>query len=404
MTTARRLILNEFRTERGVELSIDEREALRALHPGIKVEPTPYLKDRYDLTPDQRIGIVSLPSVVVEIRPKVPMSSVLFLMSYACDALTWFERRPELGEGADLVEVVGIMLARLVEQATRRGLLNGYQTEDDALRAPRGRILFDEQLRRRCAISPPIEVRYDNFTPDVIENRLLVAALSVVTRMPLRSETARRELGRARQLFGGVAQISFHSAAVPEVRFTRLNRHYHAAIALATLVLRSASLDLGRGSARGSALLVDMNVVFERFVRTALRDALGAEVRKFPDRGPALRLDEAGLVPLKPDLCLVEANRVSWVGDVKYKRLPAEAYRNADLYQLLAYSVALDLPGGTLIYAADEGIAAAEHLVVRVGKRLRVVALDLRAPVSAVLRQVERVAQEIRSAVLTKAS
>ena len=222
MTTARRLTLNEFGTERGVFLSIEEREALRRLHSGIRIEPTPYSNDHYDLTPDQRIGLVCLPDLVFEIRPKVPMSSVLFLVSYACNAVDRFDQQPEFGRELDLTEVVAIILARMVEQATRRGLLNGYQTEDDSLQAPRGRILFDEQLRRRLGISPPIEVRHDNFTTDIIENRLLVAALSTLGRLPLRSNSAKRELLRAQRLFGAVKRVHFSRTAVPDVLFTRV--------------------------------------------------------------------------------------------------------------------------------------------------------------------------------------
>src|SRR5688572_16325226 len=122
----------------------------------MRVEPTESLHAHYDLTPDQRIGLVSLDDLVIEIRPKVPMSSVLFLLSYACDAANWFDEQPEFDRDADLVEIVAIMLARIVERATHRGLLNGYQTEDEALQAPRGRILFDEQLRRHLGHAPPI--------------------------------------------------------------------------------------------------------------------------------------------------------------------------------------------------------------------------------------------------------
>jgi len=75
------------------------------------------------------------------------------------------------------------------------------------------------------------------------------------------------------------------------------------------------------------------------------------------------------------------------VGDAQYKRSPAGGYPNADLYQLLAYAVALALPGGTLVYAADEGMRAAEHVVVHAEKTLRVVALDLFVPRSKVLQQ-----------------
>jgi 5-methylcytosine-specific restriction enzyme subunit McrC len=106
-------------------------------------------------------------------------------------------------------------------------------------------------------------------------------------------------------------------------------------------------------------------------------------------------LDEAGAVPLKPDLCLLKDRRVLWVGDAKYKRLPFGAYRNADLYQLLAYAVALGLDGGTLIYAADEGVSRAEHVVVQADKRLRVLALDLSAPPASILEQIGAIARRI---------
>jgi hypothetical protein len=64
---------------------------------------------------------------------------------------------------------------------------------------------------------------------------------------------------------------------------------------------------------------------------------------------------------------------------------------------LLAYSVSLNLPGGTLIYAADEGVHDAEHVVVRAGKRLRVFALDLLASRVQVLRRIAFLAATIRA-------
>ncbi len=219
-----------------------------------------------------------------------------------------------------------------------------------------------------------------------------------------RSESAKRETTRAQRLFGAVSRLEFARSAVPDIVFTRLNRHYQPAVSLASLLLRSASLELGAGGTRGCAFLVDMNDVFERFVRNALRAELGVDEAGFPERPPRTLLDEAGVVPLRPDLCVVQQRRVVWVGDAKYKRLPAGGYRNADLYQLLAYTVALDLAEGTLIYAADEGVRAAEHVVVKAGKRLLVAALDLAAPPKGILRQLDAVADRIRSSVVRRSA
>jgi hypothetical protein len=54
------------------------------------------------------------------------------------------------------------------------------------------------------------------------------------------------------------------------------------------------------------------------------------------------------------------------------------------------------LPSGTLIYAADEGVSTAEHVVLGADKRLTVVALDLSAPFPAIRSQIGVLADAIR--------
>ena len=69
---------------------------------------------------------------------------------------------------------------------------------------------------------------------------------------------------------------------------------------------------------------------------------------------------------------------------------------NADLYQLLAYTIALDLPGGLLIYAHGE----AEEVVHRVnyaGKRLEVAALDLSGTIDDLRTRVAELADRVRA-------
>lgn len=390
-----RLTLTEFQTTQGIPLTLQECDDLRRLHDGIRVEPTRGRPGRYDLTPNQQVGVVCLSSQIIEIRPKMPMASVLFLVSYACDFVKWANPPAEFTHETDLVELLAIMLARWVQHATRQGLLNGYRLEEEALRGPRGRILFDQQLRRWFGRTPPIEVRHDLFTSDILENRMLLAALLAMRRFQSRQKSIKHEISRAQRLFGGVTAKYYAPNAVPTVIFTRLNRHYQSALSLATILLQSASLELGAGGAQGSSFLVDMNVVFERFVRTALRKSLNLDPVRFPDKLSGIYLDENSVVHLRPDLCIVERGRIIWVGDAKYKFLPIAANLNADLYQLLAYTVALDLPNGLLIYASNKGTSEAEHAVVNGGQRLRVVALDLSMPPGKILQQIGEIARGI---------
>jgi 5-methylcytosine-specific restriction enzyme subunit McrC len=392
----RELVLVEFATTPRVFLTGPERDTIRDLHPGLRIDPSRGAENCYELTPDQHVGVVVLPGLNIRVLPKVPMSSVLFLVQHACGVIKWSEGVPDYAMGSDLVDLVAMSLAKAIVRATRQGLLHGYRTEEDAVHAPRGRILFDQQLRRRLRLSAPVEVRYDDFTSDMIENQLLLSAVTALLRLPLGSPQVRAQLTRARMLFGGVTVVRFAPSRIPEIPVTRLNRHYEPALRLAGLVLRSACLDIQHGPTRGSAFLVDMNEVFERFVRQALRITLGATAREFPDRPPQHHLDERDVVPLRPDLTLLSTDRPIWIGDAKYKRLPVGGYRNADLYQVLAYCIRFGLASGMLIYASADGVGAEDHVVRMSGKTLRVRTLDLAAPVGRIRIQIEEIGAEIR--------
>ena len=139
---------------------------------------------------------------------------------------------------------------------------------------------------------------------------------------------------------------------------------------------------------------MDMNVVFQEFVTVALREALGVSADAFRER-TIDSLDKGGRVGLKPDLVWRNAGRNIFVGDAKYKNVVGGRIPNADLYQLLAYTIALDLPGGLLIYAEGEADTAT-YEVRNAGKRLEVAALDLSGTVDQVLERVQVLGANIR--------
>ena len=68
---------------------------------------------------------------------------------------------------------------------------------------------------------------------------------------------------------------------------------------------------------------------------------------------------------------------------------------NADLYQLLAYATALDLPGGLLIYAQGEADPHEYH-VRHAGKRLEVVALDISGTLEETLARVKILSERVK--------
>jgi 5-methylcytosine-specific restriction enzyme subunit McrC len=392
------LTLHEFEEyPEPVELTVDQRDWLSRLAPSIQIRPAPGAEGTYLLRPASEVGAIRLGELSITILPKRPvrLRRVLYLAQYALDRVRWPEGEPEFDTDS-LVEAIVPVFVEAVRRAFARGLLQGYRVEDDSLLTVRGRVRFDDQLRYRFGRMPPVEVRFDDFTEDIEENRLIRAALSQLRALRLQSATSRRSLASLDSALERVSLVHYDPGRLPEVHFTRLNEHYRGAIALAKLVLRATALEIAQGRVAGAAFLVDMNVVFEEFVRTALRESLGLAESEFPvaARGHRLHLDEGGAVRLLPDLSWWDEFGCRFVGDVKYKRTSAAGVLHPDLYQLLAYLVATDLPAGLLVYAAGEGVPA-PHRVVHLQRTLEVVSLDLAGSIDELSAQIDSIATRV---------
>ncbi len=354
---------------------------------------TPALnEDEYVLRPGSTVGAVEVGGLSVRIEPKIGIPQLLSLACYATGKVRLHESNFDFLKKEALPDALALALVSAARRAFARGLLHGYRTEEEALYTVRGRIRFDDQVRRRFGFPLPVEVRYDEFTDDILANRLVKAAVIRLGGMRLRSPDAQRGLGWVAAMLDNVSYEEFLRNDVPPVKFDRLNAHYEQVVALARLVLRHGAFEAYRGKVRASGFLMDMNKVFQEFVTVALREELKVPEHLFGERNVGT-LDEDRRIRLKPDLVWRESRSCVFVGDAKYKRIDGNI-PNADLYQLLAYATALDLPGGLLIYAQGEREPGA-YTVRHSGKRLEVAALDLSGTLEQVLERVKELADKV---------
>jgi len=386
------LELKEYELREGVRLTVEQRDLLRQLAPSISITPSIGTKDRYDLKPGSNIGALQLPDLEIHIRPKMPIKRVLFMLSYAMDPKAWTGQDVQFSEANTLVEAMAPPFLRATGYAFRRGLLHGYRTHEETSATVRGRIRFEAQMRRTLPMSPPAEVRYDDFTADIEENRLIKAAISRLRRMRLRSDWVARSLRRLGTDLAMLPDVRYHPGRLPEITFTRLNARYRGAIALAKLILSGASVELQTGETVGETLLFDMNRVFEDFVVAALREELciGPRTLQQGATTPALYLDDEERTRLEPDLSWWEGHRCLFVGDLKYQTA-GTSVQPGNLYQMLAYTIASELPTGLLIYASTAG-APEESNIGKARKQINLFGLDLDQEPSLVLGQLREIA------------
>ena len=391
----------DLREYQGTEhtLTMAQRDALLGDAKALKlaIEPIAGTGSRYLVTPGSTVGAVEIGDMSVRIEPKIGIPQLLSLACYSMRLFKPQQDKPfDFREDEALPDVLALALAAAARRAFAHGLLHGYRVEEDTLQTVRGRIRIDDQIRQRPGFMLPIDVRYDEFTDDIVENRLVKSAAARLARMRLRSRDARAGLSWVAGMLELVSHVEFAASGLPETRFTHLNEHYRDVLALARLILRHSAFASARGAVQASGFLVNMNDLFQEFLTVALREALGVSSDTLRSERE-VELDDDGRARLKPDLSWWDDGICTFVGDAKYKNLTDNrSVPGADLYQLLAYATALDLPGGLLIYAQGEADTW-PYRVKHTSKRLEVMALDLSGTLDEVLERVRHVAERVRA-------
>ena len=186
---SRRLLrLKEFEVAVGVELTETDVNTLRRVVPSVRITPTIEHPGCYDLVPGSVIGAITSDTFDVVISPKIPIDRLLFLLSHPLDPKHWKPTNSTMPLKRPSLTPSSPVSWQPPSSPLWRGLLQGYVSVEDALMGVRGRIRFDEQLRRRQSVTLPVEARWDEFTEDIEENRLLKAATRILRTLRPRSE------------------------------------------------------------------------------------------------------------------------------------------------------------------------------------------------------------------------
>ena len=386
----------------------------------LSVEPGEH-PARWRVSAHNFVGSINVAGLQVLVRPKIPLRNLFLLLEVGLRERDWHDEAVRFETTGDLLPALVSFFARTTETTLARGLYHSYREQHDRLVALRGRVDIARQLARPGVVIPTA-CRFTDFTADLIENSYLKAAVSRSLRVAGVQPEDRRRLMQHLVTLEDVGDVRHRPDDHDRVMFNRLNEHYKPALRLAELVLANLTLQDRIGETQASSFMLDMNKLFERFVAERLQQALRGRLEvKGQHRD---RLDEDRTVVIKPDLVFRSAGTPSFVADIKYKLTGEDAGgHHPDYYQLLAYTTALDLPEGVLIYCLDanraddsdsDGASAAtsQHespmpaagtpddslpglrsiRVRNVGKVLHTYALDLSGTAEDVARNLDRLA------------
>lgn len=379
------------------DLSISRQQG-EALQRSGFVNVSPAAGDRWTIKTTSYVGSLVTEGVELLIRPKINPENLFLLLEPGLPENAWRREAFEYGESSNLLPSVIAFFARAVETTLGRGLLRSYETRHEDLVALRGRMDLPGQFRN-AGLTSPVSCTFDEYSQNTAENHALRAAVRFSLRVPRLHPEVRQRLMRQLAALEDVDDVAVSPEHIDGIHMTRLNEHYRPALRLARLILANLSLTDTHGSTFAQSFMVDMNDLFQRFVTERLSHVLRGRIDVSVE--PTQHLGVGRQIPMQPDLVFKGLDGVPrLVGDIKYKLAGGAQARSQDHYQLLAYTTAMGLPEGFLIYCSDEEGGAKRTVSVRnAAKRLTVQALDFTGSPRHVDRQIERLAADVISAI-----
>ncbi|WP_427005696.1 McrC family protein [Pseudarthrobacter sp. H2] len=339
--------------EGGFEASVSLPDVVAAAIPRLGVANVNPLGDgRWTISGISKVGVINVDGWQVEIAPKIPIARLFFMMGYARDRTIWQDHDVAIGSDDTLLDTIAVSFIRQAGFALSRGMLQSYETFDDAAPLVRGRMDIPAQIGRRGGLALPAQIIFDEFTVDTAENQLLLSASLRLLDLPTLRTSDRTAIKKLTQRLEGVTAIP-GGALLPPVRFHRLNDRYKSAVGLSRLILANSSLEHRKGANAASGFLFDTWRIFEDFVSAALRESLSRHGESVHLQSSSY-LDQKEELVIKPDILLRSNGSVRAVVDAKYKAEKHGRFPNADVYQMLAYCVKYELKDGHLVYAKGE--------------------------------------------------
>ncbi len=379
--------LREYQTLFGVPLTPAQADALRHAFQDERLKLAPsWSGSGYDLTAGAHVGTIALRDAAgglldIVIEPKVPVDNLFYMLTYAHRLVEFGANVSPLLAGADIFDSVVDIFVRQVDDIARRGIHRGYLDREEAAAFLRGRLLVAPQVRRG-PLAVTFHQRTNEFTADLLENRILSAALWRLAQARFRDPNLGPRVRRALAAFGEASPVGITAAHCDRVVYSRLTERYRSPINLARLFLRHLSLEGQAGATPFASFLVPMPRLFEQFIARLLAEELLAWPRLRLEDQWQIYLDEERRLQGRPDLLLYRDGRAALVLDTKYK-VYNEKPTNADINQMVTYCHTLGVGRGVLLYPGDTADdAPGDEYRLKAGVTLAIRGLSLTGPLA----------------------
>ena len=280
--------------------------------------------------------------------------------------------------------ITAAVFLTMLKELCRRPLMGRMISQEENMTGKaKGKILFSKNIRYNTlrGRSDRLYCRYLQYSEDILENRVLKAALQKATLFLNKyfgsasgnKNSFREMISYCRTALSHVSDTKISRHDIGKIKTTGCYAYYKPVINAAKMVLNEITLGAdGKSGFTGYVVpyAVSMDKLFEMYVRAYLKH-IG--VHSYQEAGTGLRmlpydykrkvLTESGKAyanyiggNVKPDIILQDTDTEQYiVFDVKYKNLKNRGYSRSDRLQVLAYALMYNCENVGIIFPARDG-------------------------------------------------
>ena len=342
----------------------------------------------------------------------IKVSNIYYMLAYAFQSMT---AGSTMSLGNEDFENLHTLFAEIIlrgmNRQIKRGISRDYSPRIETLTSVRGKIDITKTINGMTHLTRQLVCEYDEFTEDILPNRVIKAAITVLLRhgdLPVKS---RYGLKRIHQFLSGVKDLNRSEIRFDFLKSARMSIEYKMIVSVCRLLFENLLMTEENGEQKLRSYLPDekMSQLYERFVREYYRyhhhELFDKESKINWDLNEDT--DIANLPSMWSDTRLSHKGKTLIIDTKWYSRTMAvyfgkSSYHSSNLYQIYSYvnNFAKGTQGnvaGVLLYAkTDEPVPPDDDFPVS-GNRIIVKALDLSQSFEVIRTQLDEIAGIMKS-------
>ena len=272
-----------------------------------------------------------------------------------------------------LLEIFAMSFLNECEKLIKRGIRKDYVSIEENRHFLKGKLLFNENLKYNFAHKERFYTAFDEFSPNIAPNRLIVSTLHFFKKQNFSQKTKER-LNQLLFIFEEIPPSHNIKADFDKCHQSRYFSAYKLILQWCEVFLNHKSFAPYSGDSINFALLFPMEKLFESFVAFHLKKYAGEEVKTQERSKHLIEFKEGNkigkLFQLKPDIVIYRPNKANSkkiiIADTKWKVPSSQrdekgklideksGVSQGDLYQMFAYASKYKAKEVILIYPLCE--------------------------------------------------